>query len=147
MRSHLIAELDWGIAMNFDTNTNSNRSNWEFEYMASVLAKAALDKKEYRQSRANWWEETQKGVIAEIKESGLEFNESLAVSYASSAGRAPQLAVKPELQNKIKECHEKIREHLSAVREYDGWVQVLSANPESRMKLKHGDWLFFFGTN
>lgn len=133
--------------MNFNVNTKSNRIDWEFEYTASVLAKAAEDKKAYRQSRAEWWEEKQKEVIAEIKESGLEFNESLAVSYASTAGRAPQLAVKAELQNKIKECHEKIHEHLSAVHEYDGWVQVLSANPDSRMKLKHGDWLFFFGTN
>lgn len=133
--------------MDFNVNTNSNRKDWEFEYTASVLAQAAKDKKEYRQGRANWWKEKQKEVIAEIKESGLEFNESLAVAYASNAGRAPQLAVKPDLQNKIKECHEKIREHLSAVHEYDGWVQVLSANPDSRMKLKHGDWLFFFGTN
>jgi len=133
--------------MNFNVNTKSNRIDWEFEYTASVLAAAATEKKAYRQGRADWWEEKQKEVIAEIKESGLEFNESLAVSYASTAGRAPQLAVKADLQNKIKECHEKIHEHLSAVYEYDGWVQVLSANPDSRMKLKHGDWLFFFGTN
>lgn len=133
--------------MKFEINTRSNRADWEFEYTASVLAKAAHDKKTYRQARADWWENKQKEVITEIKESGLEFNESLAVAYASSAGRAPQLAVKPDLQNKIKECHEKIREHLSAVYEYDGWVQVLNANPDSRMKLKHGDWLFFFGEN
>lgn len=133
--------------MNYDTIANSNRSNWEFEYTASVLAKAAMEKKEYRQSRVVWWEDKQKVVMAEVKESGLEFNESLASGYVNSAGRAPQLSVKPELQVKVKECHDKIREHLSAVREYDGWMQVLNANPESRMKLKHGDWLFFFGTN
>ena len=133
--------------MDFNVNTNSNRKDWEFEYTASVLASAAEAKKEYRQNRANWWKEKQETVIAEIKANGLEFSESLAVAYASNAGRAPQLSVKADLQNKIKECHEKIREHLSAVHEYDGWVQVLSANPDSRMKLKHGDWLFFFGTN
>ena len=53
--------------MNYDTIANSNRSNWEFEYTASVLAKAAMEKKEYRQSRVVWWEEKQKVVMAEVK--------------------------------------------------------------------------------
>jgi len=133
--------------MKYHSTGVSNRKDWEFTYTAEALAKAARAKKDYRQGRMAWWEVKKEEVIAEIKASGLEFNESLAVSYSSNVGRAPQLAVKPDLQNKIQECHSKIQEHMSAVREYDGWVQVLEANPTNSLSLTHDDWLFFFGAN
>jgi hypothetical protein len=131
--------------MNFSDGIVMNRKDWEFEYTAKTLADAASSKKAYRESRVEWWKNQQSSLMAEIKENGLEINESVASLYATSASRAPQLTVKADLQQKLSECHAKIREHLEAVREYDGWVQVLNANPESRLKLKYGDWLFFFG--
>lgn len=133
--------------MKYHSNGVSNRKEWEFSYTAEALAKAALAKKDYRQSRVTWWEKKRDEVVAEIKASGLEFNESLATQYSASGMRAPQLAVKPDLQNKIQECHSRITDHMSAVREYDGWVQVLEANPTNVLSLTHDDWLFFFGAN
>ena len=133
------------MKMNFENGKDLNRTCWEFEYKASVLANAAMAKKAYRQQRADWWQEKQQEVMAEVKESGIEISESVAANYATNAGRGPQMVVRSDLQNKLQECHGKIREHLQAVREYDGWFQVLSANPESILKLKHSDWLFFFG--
>lgn len=138
--------------MNFDNTSfnqeaSMNRTDWEFEYTAIMLARAAEAKKAYRQERADWWDAEQKKLMAEVRESGLEINESVASQYATSATRGPQLSVRHDLQQKLAECHTKIREHLSAVREYDGWAQVLNANPEARLKLKHSDWLFFFAEN
>lgn len=124
----------------------ANRDQWEFEYTASHLRDAAQKKKEYRQARAEWWQESQKKLIAEIRASGLEIDESVAAAYASNATRAPQIKVKADMQTKLGECHMKIREHLEAVREYDGWVQMLSVRQEI-LKLKHADWLFFFGAD
>ena len=49
------------------------------------------------------------------------------------------------LQRKLTECHQKIESHRKATREYEGWVQVLRANPEQRLKLTQADWLYFFG--
>ena len=131
--------------MNYDDQSNMNRDKWEFEYTAKVLADAAASKCAYRLSRIKWWEGEKAKLMVEVKESGLEISEDLAQSYTSNAGNAPQLKVKPELQKKITESHSRILKHTAAEREYDGWVQVLNANPESRLKLKHGDWLFFFG--
>lgn len=122
-----------------------NRSEWEFEYSASELAIAAETKKLYRQSRIEWWENEKEKLLVEIKESGLEISEDLATSYSNGAGNAPQLKVKPELQKKIAECHQRIQKHKEAMREYDGWAQVLDANKKSNLKLTHADWLFFFG--
>jgi histidinol-phosphate/aromatic aminotransferase/cobyric acid decarboxylase-like protein len=134
--------------MNFkDVETSRNRDDWEFEYTASTLAVAAMEKKEYRQGRADWWLSQQESLMKEVRDSGLEITESVASLYASSATNGPQLNIRQDLKGKLAECHTKIREHLAAVREYDGWVQVLSNNPDSRLKLKHGDWLFFFGSN
>ena len=138
--------------MNFDNlniidGKSMNRQNWEFEYTAGVLADAALKKKEYRESRAAWWQEQQEIIMSKIKSDGLTITESVAAKYNTSATYGPELSIDPELKKKLAECHEKIREHLAAVRDYDGWFQVLNGNKESRVQLKHNDWLFFFAEN
>ena len=127
------------------TKMTSNRGEWEFEYSASELARAAEKKRDYRKSRVSWWEDEKSKLMAEIKESGLEVSEDLATSYSNGAGNAPQLKVKPELQKRITECHQRIQKHTEAEREYDGWQQVLKANAKSNLKLTQADWLFFFG--
>ena len=96
--------------MNFDNmglnkGDAMNRNDWEFEYTAKALADAAVAKKVYRQERADWWEGEQKKLMAEVRESGLEINESVASQYATSATRGPQLSVRSDLQQKLAECH------------------------------------------
>ena len=125
---------------------NGKRDEWEFEYTASKLAEGAAKQKDFRLGRVTWWKEAQAKVMAEVKESGLEVSESVAASisnYTQMAG--PQVMVRGDLQKKLSECHTKIQSHQQAADEYDGWVQVLSANPESRLKLTQADWLYFFG--
>ncbi len=126
-----------------------NRSDWEFEYTASALAKAAEAQREHRASRVKAWEEKKSEVMAKIKESGLTVDESVAEQFANyttnTAGRGAQIMVDTGLQRDLSECVTKIRQHRAAATEYDAWAQVLNANPESRLKLKHNDWMFFFG--
>ena len=42
---------------------------------------------------------------------------------------------------------DKLSHHTQQVQQYDGWQQVLAANPEARVKLDIEDWLFFFARN
>ena len=124
------------------------RDEWEFEYTASKLAEGAQAQKEFRQSRVQWWTDTYNKVMAEIKEAGILVTESSAVgssSYANTKAIAPSASIDERLQAKLTEAHTKIQQHQQAVAEYDGWIQVLSANPESRLKLTQADWLYFFG--
>lgn len=127
-----------------------NRKDWEFEYTAAKLAEAAAGQREHRQARIKAWEEKKAEVMAKIKESGLTIDESVAetqfANYTTAAeGRGAQIMVDRGLQRDLSECVSKIREHREAATEYDGWYQVLVANPEARLKLKHDDWMFFFG--
>lgn len=126
-----------------------NRNEWEFEYTASVLAEGAAKQKAFRQSRVEWWTAQKDAVMREVRESGVEITESLASAISTlnytSAGHGPQVTVRADLQKKLSECHTKIQQHTQAVAEYDGWYQVLMANPESRQKLTQADWLYFFG--
>lgn len=122
------------------------RNEWEFEYTASKLAEAARAKLGHYIGRVAWWKEKQQAVMQEIKESGLEITESLAVEYASSsASFGAQVTVRPELKTKLQECFLKIKSHEASAKDYSAWIQVLDANPEIRLKLNHDDWLFFFG--
>ena len=138
--------------MNFDNEDyyngekKMNRKDWDFEYTTKVLADAAAIKRDYRHSRVEWWQEQYDKLMLEVKDCGLEVSESVANSYSTSAGRGPKVMVRTDLQDKLSEAHERIRKHQEAEREYDGWVQVLDAqSPHDKLKLKHADWLFFFG--
>jgi L-ribulose-5-phosphate 3-epimerase UlaE len=124
-----------------------NRVEWEFEYTASALADGAEKQKTFRQSRLEWWTEQKDALMREIRESGVEVTESVASALAAytSVSIGPQVSIRPDLQKKLSECHSKIQHHANAIAEYDGWVQVLRANPESRQKLNQDDWLYFFG--
>lgn len=125
---------------------SGNRDAWEFEYTASKLAEGAKTQHAHRLSRVDWWAEKKAKIMDEIKESGIEVNESLASQYSvTSALNAPTIKVSTHLQNQLIECHTKIREHQQAAEGYAGWIQVLSANGERRMKLTQADWLYFFG--
>lgn len=124
------------------------RGEWEFEYTASVIAKAAEAQRNYRMTRVEEWEKKKMEVMAKIKESGIEVHESVAASmlnYTTSNAAGPQIIIDATMQRDLNECHTKIATHRQSATEYDGWAQVLNANPESRLKLKHNDWMYFFG--
>lgn len=130
----------------------SNRGNWEFEYSGADLYVAANKKEAFRRQRLVWWKDQKDKVMATIKESGLEVQESLALQYQSASnninpmrGGAAQIVVRNDLQDKLNECHSKIREHEAAAIEYNAWAQVFAANIEQKFALKQNDWLFFFG--
>ena len=128
---------------------NGKRDEWEFEYTASRLAEGAAAQKEFRLSRVAVWTAAKEKLMAEIKDGGVEITESVAAgmsSYTNSTQSfGPQVGINPAYQKKLAECHGKIQSHQQAAAEYDGWVQVLTANSETRHKLTQSDWLYFFG--
>lgn len=121
------------------------RKEWTFEYTASKLAEAAQSKKAHHLARLDWWKSTKDETMSEVRASGIEVSESAASAQYSTANMGPQVMVRNDLQRKLTECHTKIQTHEAMVREYDGWLQVLNANPENRLSLHHDDWLYFFG--
>jgi hypothetical protein len=125
-----------------------NRGSWEFEYTARDLAKAAEAQKTYRLSRVTVWEGKKDEVMQKIKDGGLTVHEGVAAqlsSYSNSVRGGASVMVDPTLQTDLSECVSKIQDHQKAATEYDGWIQMLSANAEARLKLKYHDWMFFFG--
>lgn len=126
-----------------------NRDDWEFEYTASNLAAAARGQRDFRLSRVKVWEEKKGEVMAKIKDTGLTVHEGVAAGMSnyttSNAGHGATVMVDSTLQRDLNECVTKITSHRGSAAEYDAWLQVLEANPEARLKLKHADWMFFFG--
>jgi hypothetical protein len=132
--------------MNYGTG---KRDEWEFQYTARDLAKGAQAQKDHRISRVEAWTEAKAKVMAEVKDTGIEVTESVAAdmkSYSNSTQSVgPRVMVRADLQAKLTECHSKIQTHTQAAAEYDGWIQVLTANPDNRLSLTQADWLYFFG--
>ena len=83
--------------------------------------------------------------MAEIRESGIEINESLAaLTYSTTSAMSPKIKVNETLQKQLLECHNKIQQHQQAADEYEGWIQVLKGNLDLNLKLTQADWLYFF---
>jgi len=122
-----------------------NREEWEFEYPSSQVLQGATQQKEFRLSRVQWWKEAKEKVMAEIRESGIEINESLAaLTYSTTSAMSPKIKVNETLQKQLLECHNKIQQHQQAADEYEGWIQVLKGNLDLNLKLTQADWLYFF---
>lgn len=122
------------------------RDEWEFEYTASVLAEAADEQRAFRSGRVDWWTVKQAEIMAKIRESGISVHESPGAAYSNTThGYGPQVMIDTTLQRDLTECASKIKEHTAAMKAYGAWVQVLKANAQSRIKLHHDDWFYFFG--
>lgn len=126
------------------------RKEWTFDYTAAKLSDCSVEKKSFHADKMRYWKEKKAEVMAEVKESGLDVQESLATTANNDVNPifysgGPKVVVRNDLQEKLTECYRKIKEHGAMVGEYNGWYQVLSANPEVRLSLHHDDWLYFFG--
>lgn len=126
-----------------------NRGNWNFAYTAAKLSEAAQTKLEHHNDRLAFWRSRKEGVIGRIRAEGIEVNERVGLSYRNPKERdwegGAKVMVRNDLQLELDECLGKLGHHTGKLTEYDGWQQVLAANPESRLDLDIEDWLFFFG--
>lgn len=126
-----------------------SRDEWKFDYTAARLAEAAVAKCAWHAERLAFWRGKREEVMAKIRAEGLEIDEKIVLGFANPKARdwsdGAQVMIRNDLQKDLAECHEKLRHHTAALAQYDGWRQVLQANPESRLALDIADWVFFFG--
>lgn len=127
------------------------RKDWGFDYTANKLAEAAATKMVFHQERLDWWKSKRQEVMGTIRSEGLEIDEKLVMEFrnpkARDWDRSAQVLIRNDLQTDLSECLDKLSHHTQQVQQYDGWQQVLAANPEARVKLDIEDWLFFFARN
>ena len=127
------------------------RQDWGFDYTATKLADAADQKKAFHQERLEWWKAKRLEVMTTIRAEGLEIDEKIVLEFRNPKSRdwnqGSQVMVRNDLQKDLSECLEKLGHHTQQLQQFDGWKQVLAANPEARVKLDIEDWLFFFGRN
>ena len=127
------------------------RKDWGFDYTATKLAEAAATKMVFHQERLDWWKTKRQEVMGTIRSEGLEIDEKLVMEFrnpkARDWDRSAQVLIRNDLQTDLSECLDKLSHHTQQVQQYDGWQQVLAANPEARVKLDIEDWLFFFARN
>jgi len=122
------------------------RREWLFKYTAAKLATAAQAKVTHHQERLKWWEGKKGEVMTKIKDAGIDVHMPVAAEYGNKTrGYGPEITIDATMQRDLSECQTKLIEHDGKIREYTGWVQVLSANPESQLELDNEDYLFFFG--
>lgn len=124
------------------------RGEWEFEYSCKELAHAAEKKAAFRAERVKVWRHAKTETMEKIRTSGLQVSDDIAEKLASNSytqNQGPTIQIDAALLRDIRQCVAKIDNHWHASREYHGWSQVLNAQGDTRVKLKHADWLYFFG--
>ena len=126
------------------------RKDWTFDYTAARLAQAADAKIAHHTSRLAFWRGKRDEVLATIRAEGLEIDEKIVLEYASPKARdwerANRVTIRDDLRHKLDECLDKLRAHIEKLAQYEGWSQLLLANPEQRVALDLEDWMFFYGS-
>jgi histidinol-phosphate/aromatic aminotransferase/cobyric acid decarboxylase-like protein len=128
------------------------RHQWNFTYTGEELAEAARKKLEYHNARLAWWRSTREQKFDEIKKEGLTIHESVAGGTGNTTFtftnnyQQPTVMIDNKLQNQLNECQNKVQEHMSRVKEYEGWMDVMKAQGKHSFELHHDDWQFFFST-
>ena|ERR1035437_8676428 len=127
------------------------RDSWKFTYTAARLAEAAQVKLKFHDERVAWWKKRKDDLVAQIRTDGIEVSEGAALGYSNPKSRdferGAKVMVRNDLKDQLDECMEKLAYHVGKRRDYDGWVQVLTANPGDRLDVDMQDWLFYFGKN
>ena len=125
------------------------RNEWKFDYTAARLAEVAQAKIDHHAERLAFWKGKREEVLATIRAEGLEIDEKIVVGVQSPKARdwerANRVTVRDHLRFRLAEVLDKLRFHTEQLSQYDGWQQLLLANPEARLGLHIDDWLFFFG--
>jgi hypothetical protein len=125
------------------------RDHWQFEYVGAKLAEASETKRRHHSGRLQWWLRKKREVMAEIRSRGISVHESVAEGASQftsvARGAGARIMVNATLQADLDECSAKAAMHRERAEAYSGWVQVLRANPEAKLRLDHSDWLYFFG--
>lgn len=123
-----------------------NRSNWKFSYSTEKLAEAALQKKAMHENRLMWWQQRSAKIEEEVQKIGVRIEKSAASIFSNSGNPTAQISIDEKYQSQIDEAQSRINFHINKIKEYDGWIQVFSAeNTPKRLELDNDDWLFFFG--
>lgn len=122
------------------------RSQWVFSYKRGAVGAGAKLKETHHKERLAFWVKTQRKLMDEIKETGLEIIESQAASYSiTDVAHGPQIVIRTEFQTKLNECHSKIKEHCSFIEIYISFHQALLLHPDQSIDLDVADIDFFFG--
>jgi hypothetical protein len=125
------------------------RNEWKFDYTAARLAEAAQAKIAHHGERLEFWKGKREETLAKIRADGLEIDEKIVVGYQSPKARdwerANRVSVRDDLRQQLDEVLDKLKFHTEKLGQYDGWQQMLIANPDARLALDIEDWLFFFG--
>ena len=122
------------------------RNEWTFDYDAEKLAEAAKAKRDAHERKKEWWEAKKVEVMQKVRATGIDIRDSVASGYSSTKGNfGPQIEIDAGMQRDLTECQQKIFEHDKLIRDYDGWLQVLTAHEDDRLSLDHEDFLFFYG--
>lgn len=127
------------------------RDAWKFTYTAASLAQGAQAKCKFHEERIVWWRKRKDELVAQIRADGIEVSEGAALAYSHPKSRdyerGAKVMVRNDLRLQLDECMEKLAHHVSQRRDYDGWVQVLGANPQAQLQADLEDWLFYFSKN
>lgn len=124
------------------------RKDWTFDYTAADLAEAARTKIAHHEQRLGFWRAQREEVLGKIRSEGLEIDEKIVMAYptpkARDWSRANRVTVRDDLRERLDECLAKLRQHTELLRDYQGWLAMLSANPQSRLPLDVEDWQHFY---
>lgn len=101
----------------------SRRKDWTITFKAGAVAEAAVRKNDHHRDRLRYWEDRVIAAEKELKERGIEIDDSRADYQSTSNALQPRFD--SALWQAYRDCHEKQKHHQDLVDRYGAWVRAL----------------------
>lgn len=109
------------------------RKEWTLSYNAGVLSEAATEKRLHHEGRLAYWGDRLAAAEKELREKGIEIDESAALSRSTSNYLEPRFD--SALWQQYQQCARKVNEHRDLTKQYGAWERMLSLATERSIML------------
>lgn len=114
-----------------------DRTTVRFAIPANEIREAAETRAEHHRQRQEFWQEQKEEAETELQGS-LQLRPRQV-----SGGNKMQAVFDHEKQDRVLECHEKVREHIKKAEGYEAWVKALNFKRGQSLELSIDDVEYF----
>lgn len=110
------------------------RKEWTLDYAPLVVGAAACDRKEHHEARLAYWIDRKDTAEKELREKGIEIDESAAGAGSTSNYLEPRFD--SALWQQYRQCVQKVNEHRDKAKTYASWERMLNVAKDREIMLK-----------
>ena len=102
---------------------------WTFPILRLTLQQAAQRRADRHQSRLAFWQAELTTATNRLKSEGVTIEEPAEARQHTTYAGNMQIVIDPSMQQRVRECQDKVRDHRDRLAEFRRWEAAFSGTP------------------